>query len=307
MAFALLALTSTADGAADRFTATYVVQIDLREDIVALGSDDLFVSGPAADRLIALGPLALPALATALRREGPATRQGIVEVLQQVDSAEGTRLLVETAADDDPDVRANALLALGLHGDAAGRAAVEAHLSDPDARARRAAALACHSVCISPVALERLTAMGLHGRAVEESQRSLRTILLGGDAARSSTARAAIEAVALPVLAASDPDAAARTNAALLLGLAGHREAVPILAAVIAKPPRPGVAAHAALALGTVRDASAVAALAPYAASDTTGLRAPACSSLRHLRDQNVATAAAAAAPCPGLPTPAIR
>ena len=59
----------------------YSVERDVGADIRALGSDDLETSEPAADRLVAMGPDAVSALKTALGREPPAVRLGVVEVL----------------------------------------------------------------------------------------------------------------------------------------------------------------------------------------------------------------------------------
>jgi HEAT repeat protein len=282
---------------------SYGLRIDLTADIRNLGADDLFVSEPAADHLVGLGPAVVPVLATALRREPPATRVGIVGVLQQIEGDGATRLLIEATDDPEAQVRADALLALGLRKDLAGGAAVERHLDDPQARVRRSAALACNSVCRSPAALARLVTIALRDSEATAAQQSLRSIVTSGGPATAAAARAAIEAQALPLLAATDGDPSLRINAALVAALAGRREAVPVLAAAAAQP-QPVLRMNAVLALGTVPEPDAVAALAPLARGDDDSLRKAACISLSQLRDDGVAGAAQAGAACQPTPPP---
>ena len=295
LVLSLLAVVAAADARA----SDYVLRIDLGPDVAALGSDDLAVSGPAADRLAALAPAVLPLLDTALRREDPAVRLGVVGVLQQVPGDAAVALLVRAAADRDAAVRAEALLALGLRGETAGRAVVEGALADPDARARRAAAAACHALCASPEALAALVDLAVRDAEAPVAQRSLASLLANGDAARVAAARAAVERRALPVLAATDVGERERFNAALVVAESGRREAVPVLAAVVVADGPPGPGTQAALALGAVADPQAVAALTPAAASPQPALRIAACASLRRLQQQAVAGADAALAGCP--------
>ena len=281
---------------ADASDSPYVIRLDLRADIRALGSDDMFVSEPAADHLTALGTIALPALAAALRREPPATRVGVVGVLQQIEGEQATQLLIEAADDREPAVRADALLALGLRRDAAGAAVVERHLRDPDRKARRSAALACNAVCASPAALARLVEIAMHDSEAVSAQQSLRSI--ASDANRAATARAAIEQQALPVLAAADADPLLRANAAITAAIAGRREAVPALLEATVREPKPGMRSLAVLALGGVPDPDAVTALAQIAQGGEGAPRDDACAALAQLRARGVEGAAAASA-CP--------
>ena len=273
----------------------YVIRLDLRADIRNLGSDDLFVSEPAADHLTALGSIALPALAAALRREPPAIRAGVVGVLQQIEGEEAVALLVVAAEDRDPAVRADALVALGLRKATAGRAVVERHLTDSDHQARRAAALACHALCTSPAALDQLAAIAVRDHEASAAQQSLHTIV-ASDPARAPAARAAIEARALPALA--DPDRVVRANAGITAALVGRREAIPVLVEVIHDPPQPALKPMAALALGGIPDAGAVAALAQLVQSGDPPLHNAACVGLNNLRQRDVDGAAQAAAAC---------
>lgn len=264
----------------------YVIRLDLRADIRALGSDDPFVSEPAADHLTALGSIALPALAAALRSEPPAIRVGVVGVLLQIREEEATRLLIEAADDREPAVRADALLDLGLRRDDAGAAVVERHLSDPDRHARRSAALACNAVCASPAALARLVEIALRDSEAASAQQSLRTIVAGADTTRAAAARAAIEQQTLPLLAAADGDPVVRANAAITAAVAGRREAVPVLLDVARHEPKPGLRSPAVLALGGISDPAASAALARLAGSGDSGLRHDACAVLAQRRDR---------------------
>lgn len=277
----------------------YVIRLDLRADIRALGSDDPFVSEPAADHLAALGGIALPALAAALRAEPAAIRVGVVGVLLQIREEEATRLLIEAADDREPAVRADALLDLGLRRDDAGAAVVERHLNDPDGHARRSAALACNAVCASPGALARLVEMALRDREAVSAQQSLRSIVAGADAVRAAAARTAIERQTLPVLAAAEGDPVVRANAAITAAVDGRREAVPVLLDVALREPTPGLRPLAVLALGGISDPAANAALARLAESGDAGLRHDACAVLAQRRGRGDGAAAAAATTCP--------
>ena len=291
------ALGAAPTGAADD-PSPYIIRLDLSGDIRDLGSDDPFVADPAADHLVALGTVALPALAAALSREPPATRAAVVEVLQEIAGKQSTALLVTAVGDADPTVRAEALLALGLRGARSAQAVVEEHLGDPDPTAQRAAILACHSVCASPAALDRLTELALRGPQAQPAQQSLRSIVTGRDAARTTMARSAIERLALPVLTQDTADPAERANAALLAALIGRREAVPVLARLSTQAPTTATRVAAIMALGGVADPSAVAALTPLLQSNDKNLRESACAALAQLRTAKVEGAARAAEPC---------
>lgn len=294
----LLAALVAPPARADDPSSPYVIRLDLSGDIRDLGSDDPFVADPAADHLVALGTIALPALAAALTREPPAIRVAVVEVLQEIAGRQSTALLVTAAGDADPTVRAEALLALGLRGAKSAQAVVESHLGDPDPAAQRAAILACHSVCATPAAIDRLTESALRGPQVQSAQQSLRSIVLGRDAARRAVAQAAIERLALPVVTKAEADPAERANAAMLAALIGRREAVPVLASMTTQAADGATRVGAALALGGIADPSAVAALTPLIQSSDKNLRETACAALAQLRTAKVEGAAEASAPC---------
>lgn len=298
-AFVVLLLAPIAAGCRDTARGPYVIEIDVGDDVRALGSDDLDVSGPAADRLAALGPAALPALRQALRDGDPVVRIGVVEVLQGMSGGDATSLLIDAASDGDAAVRADALLSLGLRAEPSGRAVVEAALADGDPRARGAAAAACHTLCRSPGALERLVDLALTNEQRAVAQRSLNAVLNGGDEAGRDAAGAAIRGRALPLLADTGVDDDRRFAAAQIAALAGRREALPVLIPRLASEARADRRTDAALALGHLDDAAAVAALARAAAAPDPGTRNAACIALGYQRQRGVAGAEQAAAACP--------
>jgi len=101
-AICLLAAGCGLSRPADRYRVT----IDLGPSIRALGADDLFESGPAEDRIVAIGPAALPALEAALDDESPAVRVGVVGVLNLLAVPARVPLLMKAATDSAEDVRA---------------------------------------------------------------------------------------------------------------------------------------------------------------------------------------------------------
>lgn len=288
----LLAIAGCSDPPRD----PYVIEFDLGADVRALSSDDIDESGPAADRLTALGPAALPALRTALQREDPAVRSGVVEVLLGLDGDEAAALLIESAGDRDPTVRTDALLALGLRAEPSGRAAVEAALADGDAGVRRAAAAACHSLCRSPTALAQLVDLALADQERAVAQRALSAALISTEG--RDAARAAIAARALPLLTGEAADDERRFAAAQIAAMIGQREALPVLVAALAPEARADRRPAAALALGGLDDPAAVAALAAVASGPDAGPRNAACVALGSQRQRRVEGAEQAAAAC---------
>jgi HEAT repeat protein len=274
----------------------YVIQIDLGTDIRALSSDDIDESGPAADRLAALGPVALPALRSALQREDAPVRSGVVEVLQGLSGEESAELLIEAAGDRDPTVRTNAILSLGLRAEPSGRAAVETALADADPGVRRAAAAACHALCRSPAALNQLVELALADQERAVAQRALSAALNSTEG--RDPARAAIAARALPLLSDEATDDERRFAAAQVAALIGQREALPVLLAALAPETRADRRATAALAVGGLDDPAAVAALAAAVGGTDAGTRNAACVALGQQRQRRVEGAATAAEAC---------
>jgi len=269
----------------------YRIDVDLRPDIAALGSDDLDESAPAEARLVAIGAPALPALAAALAEESEAVRIGVVEVLREIGPPDASPLLLRAAADATPAVRREAVMALGLTGDRSGTDTVERALGDPDPRVRAAAITACSTLCRSPRAIEKLLDIAVQG--APRAMTSLTTILLDDDAARADAARQAVRAAAVPLLDGAAP-AERRLPAALLLGQTGDVRAVPVLQAALSESLGLAVQTQIVIALTRIRDPAAVVALR-QAAGDAA-LRPLACRSLATLAEQQVVGAAGA---CP--------
>ncbi|MEO8605946.1 MAG: hypothetical protein ABI629_25475, partial [bacterium] len=163
--------------------------------------------------------------------------------------------------------------------------------------------LLCGQVCSTPAALHRLAALAVDDDVAVAAQASLSVIVQLPDATRAAAARAAIDAVALPLLRDAAQSAQRRSEAALTAALSGRREAMPMLIDLVAQPPG-SLAARAALALGGIPDPAAVAALAR--ASERPDTRGAACQSLTRLAAQQVAGAADATQRCTapqGTPT----
>jgi HEAT repeat protein len=293
-AFLAAALTALACGCCARRppAPAYSVTVDLTASIRDLGSDDLFVSEPAAELLVALGAAALGPLDLALRNEPHAVRLGVVDVVKQIGGTASVPPLLRAAADADAEVRANAILALGSIGDRRAARTVEEALEDGSVEVRRAAAAACASLCASPEAIRRLVAVALSERSVfgmSPARESLRRMLAGADRARASEAERAIGDAAPPALAAADADQ--RGRAALLLADAGDRRAVPFLVYAAEHAADPLLRVQAIVMLQAVGNASTVAALARIVRRDDMQLRSLACQTLGSLAARGVGEA----------------
>jgi HEAT repeat protein len=231
----------------------YRVTTDLGPAIHALGGDDLEQSDPAADRIAALGPEAIPALATALAREPPAVRLGVVDVLGRIEAPGALALLAGVAAHDrDVEVRAMAIRTLGGHPGEEERVVVETALSDPEARIRLEAAGACAALCTTPSALARLVTLALRDQPLANgvaAHAALVRMLAGPDHALSEQARAAIRAQ-VPVALGGDGETALR--AALLASDVGDPSGREVLARAVRGDAPAVLRLQAVHALGTV-------------------------------------------------------
>lgn len=274
----------------------YRVELDVGNDIRALGSDDLDVSEPAADRLAALGPAAVPALVRALAREPAAVRAGVVDLLGRIDDAAARAALAGVAARDaDVAVRGAAITALAAApGSDESRSVVEAALDDPAPDVRRAAAGACAALCGSPAALERLATLAIEDQPLPNgiaARAAVIQILAGDDPARAEHVRAAIRAHAAPALQASDGGTALR--AALLASDVGDTGGRDVLErAVRSDGAPPLLRLQATYVLGLVGDEETVAALA--ALDGQPGFGEYGYDALRRLAGRNVDGAQAA-------------
>ena len=274
----------------------YRVCIDVAPDIQMLTSDDLFDSGRASDRLVALGAPALPALDAALRREPAAVRVAIVGVLREMAIAEVVPLLMRSAGDTDDGVRREAFLGLGALKAAAGAPLVEAALSDPSPPVRNAAIAACAELCQSPAALDTLVKVATDGGPPAAYQAVTR-IVSDAAAPRAAVVRRAIAARAAPRAIDEAAPALDRLRAAALLAAVGDARAVPVIRSLSLAPQAPPFRFYAVLALAGVPAPETVAALRELA--QDAALRPAACNALGALAAKQVAGAAAARTGCP--------
>ena len=268
----------------------YRITIDLEPQIRALGSDDLFESSPAEDKIVGLGPAALPALEAALEHEPPAVRVGVVEVLLLLGPAGGP-LLIKAATDPNEDVRAEALQDLAEQtGDPRARALVEAALDDPSAKIRLAAVRSCAKLCTSPPAIARLVDIALRDELSTNgswARLSLKWIVAGEDAAAASEARAAITRAALPRLQ-DDHSFEERTRAALLLADIGSPAAPDVLALAAREAEDMQLRLRAVYTLGIVGDAQAVPTLAGILTGPDSELVPYTCDALARMAARGV-------------------
>lgn len=275
----------------------YRVTIDAEPLIRALGSDDLFESDPAEDKLLSLGPAAVPLLAKALEREPANVRVGVVGVLDLLRLPEAAPLLLSAAANDaDEEVRADAVLALDNVKDPHRRQVIEAALGDPSPLVRVAAIQLCATLCSSPAALDRLVQIAISDQQPRTGgwARLSLAMMINQDAksARATDARAAVERRARPLLGATS-SLEARARAALLIAELGDRAAAPVLVQAVRDEGARPYRLHAAYALGEVGDAAAVPVLAELLGGDPT-TAAYGADALRKLADKGIPGAAAA-------------
>jgi len=273
----------------------YRVETSLASAIRALGSADIDESEAAAERILAFGRAALPALDRALAREGPAIRKGVIEVLERYErDSEIAGLVVRTAAhDSDVAVRATALRTLSGYADPRARAVVEAALFDAEPQIRMEAAAACAELCVSPAALARLVELALHEAALPAAvaaRGAAIRILAGGDSTRSQALRLAIGAQVGAALAAPDPATALR--AALLASDVGDPSGRAILARALGEDIPALLRLQATHALGTIGTSAEIPAL--VALQRQPGLAEYAYDALRRLAEREVVGASEA-------------
>jgi HEAT repeat protein len=316
--FFVLAALSTACDSAPRELNPYVVEVNVTEWIQALESDDLFVSEPAIDGLVALGPNVIPALEAAFERENAPTRRGVAEVLQQIDSPKATDLLLHATDDPDEEVRIKAIGAIATSGDERAVPIIERALNDPSPAVYTAAVDACAAACRSPAALRRIVEIALHDEPfvrISISRRSIRYILRQEVGGRGQAARDAISSIAVPLLESAS-NRQERLRAALLVADLHDTAALPALHEALERPME-GVAPsvneqmqiQVIAALGEVGNQESVAVLRDKGARDGL-LQQLACRTLEQLAKRGVAEAAEQAewcAPSHSSTTPAQR
>jgi HEAT repeat protein len=267
------------------------VTLDLSADIAALGSDDLFESEPALDRIVAIGGACVPVLAGALETEPPAVRAGIVQALKKIGGREATTVLLSAARDTDTGVRYDALLALGDIDDPRGREPIEAALDDAEPQVRLAAAAACARLCSSDRALGQLVDMSIRDEPFTigiAARASLVRMLAGEDRTRGQRARDAVRAGAATAID-GEGDLTQRTRAALLVADIGDQRAAPVLVEALGGLDSVHLRTRAAYALGDVGGTEAVPAIVEVLESG--GLAFYGYDALRRMAERKVAGA----------------
>jgi HEAT repeat protein len=244
-------------------TRDRTVTVDLSADIVALGSDDLFESEPALDRIVAIGEPSVPVLAHVFETEPPAVRVGIVEALKKIGGSEATSVLLIAGHDPDTQVRYDALLVLGDLDDARGREPIEAALDDSEPRIRLAGAAACAHLCSSQATLDRLVDMAIRDEPLPigiAARASLVRMLASDERSRREAAGAVIRNSAVGAIDGQET-LDHRMRAALLLADIGDERAAPVLVDAIRELDSPHLRTRAAYALGDVGGTAAVPAV----------------------------------------------
>ncbi len=270
-------LVAAVAGAEEKPADPYIVTIDVRPWIEQLRSDDLFEIDPAIESLGALGDYAVPALHAALEAEGPQARLNIVEILRDIRTPATAPPLIDAANDQDEEVRAAAIEALGRLGDERGRPAVEAALLGDSPAAVRAAAIACAKLCASPAALRRLVEMSL-AEKTSFARPSLRAAAAGGHAAQ---VRALVAEIAAPAMREGPADQ--RYRAAMVVAESGDATAVPVLEECIRQPadsPQAGLRVLCLQALGASASEQSIGTLSEIAGGPDPTLRPIACAAL---------------------------
>jgi HEAT repeat protein len=241
----------------------YALTIDLRGTIKALGSGDLSEREAALERVAAVGAEALPALRTALATEPPTVRLGAIEGIARLATTDGDAVLREAATHDtDPEVRAEALAALGDSGDTQATGLVESALFDPNDAIRYAAIKACAPLCTSQQAADRLVELAIYDRPEANAlwaHHALSRMMADPTPPRAEHARAAITAHALPLV--GDAIGEQRARAALLGSDLGDPSATEVLADAVQHLDNTLLRLQGVYALGTAGGASQVPVL----------------------------------------------
>ncbi|MBY0276072.1 HEAT repeat domain-containing protein [Candidatus Binatia bacterium] len=252
--------------------AEYEVCVDVTPDIRALASDDLFESGPAEDRLTALGSAAWPALLRALEREGPVVRDGIIGILAS--APEPGELVQKGVArvarsDPEPEVRATAVAALRKVAGKDSHDVVVAALEDPVATVRRKAITACKDLCTDDVALARLVNLALDDEPLSNALQAKRVLwgLTEDGRNRDIVERIRSATIAAPAASARSSGGAATEQqrallAALLLAEIGDGSRLDDVARATRPGPSGAIRVHALHALGRLGGEDRVALVA---------------------------------------------
>jgi HEAT repeat protein len=284
-------------------TSRYTVVLDLTDSIAKLGADDAV--DEAVEHIAQMGPAAVPALQTALAREGTAIRLAVIQVLEQIDGAEALGVLAHVAAGDaEPQVRATAVLALGDRSDAAVRPALESALADGVTSVRQTAAVACGARCTSIAAVDRMIDIALGDFPETDLPRmraSLARLLAGTDRDAAGHARTRLVERTTPMLEAAGP-LDTRARAALFATLVEAPASEAVLVETVRESKNVGLRTAAIGALTQDGTAAAVSALA--AGANDPLVNAALVRVLRAIAARNVPEAKDALARIDGMAAP---
>jgi HEAT repeat protein len=290
----------------------YEVCLDVTPDIRALGSDDLFESEPAADRLSALGPAAWPALLRALEREGPAVRDaviGILAIATKPDDSVQQGVARVARNDPEPDVRAVAVPALRKLAGKQSYDGIVAALDDPSPAVRRKAITACTDLCTGDAALARLVALALTDEPVSNALQAKRVLWSLTSEGRNREIVAAIRAKTIATsserdVSGQEPLERRTLLAALMLAEIGEDARLDDVARATRPDEPDSIRVHAVHALGRLGGADRVALLASLEQDPAVAIYVH--DALRRMSERGVAGAKEAAdgAAGPRAPTP---
>ena len=246
------------------------VRLDLSSDIRALGSDDLEISDPAENKLLALGPTAIPVLVRALDSEpDPVARLGIVGVLRKTGAPSAIEPIKKAAIEDlDPEVRREALVSLAfLKVDDTEAIALNA-LSHPDWRVRSGGVALCEQVCSSPQAAHPMVNVAL---AADQrslfggSRKVLASWLRGSSPQLVDACTESIETEASEILQTfSSASNAKKVRAALLLTEIGDTRGLDILHSTLADRKPANLVSLCLWAVGDIGNAESVPLLVSF-------------------------------------------
>ncbi len=263
--------------------------------IAALGEDEI-TGDEASEFLQQLGPAVVPAMAAALQRESDDVRTRVVAILAGLESPAAVPPLLQAAGHDaNPDVRGDALRALGATGDPRALPFLEAALRDPTLAVRAGGVMGCATLCTTPATIDRLADIAISDDVVTVAlaARSSLAVLAARDDATATTVHAAIAGRRPDALPASTgPDQ--RALATLMWSDVDEASALAVLVSLLpaAAPP---LQRQLLWRLGAIGDATAVPATAALLASPDPMVQAYAYDTLVRLRERGVEGADGAA------------
>jgi HEAT repeat protein len=212
-------------------------------------------------------------------------------------------LLVGALDDPAEQVRADAAMALRMHGGSAVEQALVRALEDPSELVRQRAVVGCGSACRSVESVQALVRHALDDPAAPVgwvAVKRLEQLRAGGDPAVTGSVDAAV--VASAPLRLDRPDTGQRVRAAVLLATAGDARAMPVLQASAVEHGDTRLRLQAIYALGVAGGSDAVPVLQTLVTEPAVAVYAH--DALRRAAGRGVTGAAAALAGYDGPQSP---